>query len=103
MIQTSKVLKRRLKLLRKIYLILVGCSKRLEQKKQIESKIPNATGLVTIAMLNTLSTEIENIIPDITNLAAKTARSKRVAEVESKIPDVINLATKAALNTKATD
>ena len=62
---------------------------------EIESKIPDTSGLVKKTDYNTKITEIEGKIPDISNLATKTV----LTTVENKIPDTSNLATKTALTT----
>ena len=41
--------------------------------------------------------ELEKKIPDISGLAKKTDCNTKITEIEDKIPDVSNLATKAAL------
>ena len=64
-------------------------------KAELESKIPNTSGLVKKTDYNTKITELENKIPDIGNLAIKIA----LTTVENKIPSISNLATKSAITT----
>ena len=64
-------------------------------KKKLENKTPDASGLVKKTNYNTKITELENKIPDISNLATKTA----LTIVENKIPNISNVAIKAALAT----
>ena len=63
MLQINKVLKRRLKMLTKRYLILVGWSKRLITTQKIwrlkTRSTRTVTGLVTATVLNTKATVIE--------------------------------------------
>ena len=56
-------------------------------KKELENKIPDTSGLVKKTNYNTKITELENKIPDISNLATKT----ELTAIENKIPSVSNL------------
>ena len=62
----------------------------------------NYKGLVTIAVLNTKTTELENKALDITNLARKADLNSKKIKTESKISGITNLATKVTLDSKAT-
>lgn len=102
-VQTSKVLRRRLEILTKRYPTLVGWSRRLtttQKNAEIENKTPSVTWLVTTAILNTKGHRDCKKIHDITNQATKAAMNTKVAEVESKIPHITNLARKATLDAK---
>ena len=68
-------------------------------KSELESKIPDTSGLVKKTDYNTKITEIEGKIPDISNLATKTA----LTTVENEIPSVSNLVKKTDHDTKLTD
>ena len=86
MIQTSRVLKRRLKLLKKDTQCKWAGQEDLLQYKscRYENKIPSVTGLMATAALNAKVKEIENKIHDITNLTTKSALNTKVRKVESK-------------------
>ena len=64
MIQTNKLLKKKLDKLTKRYPILVGLLRRLTmiKIKTIENRIPNVTRLIATTILNTKVTRIENKI-----------------------------------------
>ena len=57
---------------------------------EIESKIPNITGLAT----NSKLTAVENKMPDVGSLVKKTDFNTKVTEIEGKIPDVSSLVKK---------
>ena len=65
-------------------------------KTELESKIPDISGLVKKIDCNSKVTKIEGKIPDVSNLATKTA----LTTVESKIPDVSNLVKKQTTTLK---
>ena len=65
--QANKVLRRKLKVLIRVYLILVNQLKQIECKTKVtelESKIPSIIGLMTTAALNAKVIETENETPD---------------------------------------
>ena len=99
---TNKVLRERLRMSTKRYLIRGPAKKTDYNTKiiEIENEIPSVTGLVTTTALNTKTIKIENKMPDVSSVAANAALNTKAAEVESKIPDVTNLALRAALNIK---
>ena len=61
---------------------------------EVENKIPDVSGLVTTAVLNTNIGEVENKIPDISALATTAVLNTKIGEVENKIPNVIGLVKK---------
>ena len=65
-------------------------------KKELENKTPDTSGLVKKTNYNTKITELENKIPDISNLATKTA----LTAIENKIPSVSNLVKKKIIMLK---
>ena len=90
-IWATKVLRKRLSMLTKRYLMLVKKTDLNKEVAVIENKIISVTRLTTTASLNTRATEIENQIADITNLATKAALNTKVTEVESKIVKYLTL------------
>ena len=50
-------------------------------------KIPDTSGLVTLTVLNTKSSEVENKILNTSNLATTTALNTKISKVENKIPN----------------
>lgn len=75
MIETNKVLRRKLKMLTQRYLILMGQSRRLvttQKLQRLKKKTPTITGLVNTAALNATARVIENEISDTIMLIRKT-------------------------------
>ena len=75
MIETNKVLRRKLKMLTQRYLILMGKSRRLvttQKLQRLKRKTPTITGLVNTAALNATARVIENEISDTIMLIRKT-------------------------------
>ena len=68
-------------------------------KSELESKIPDTSGLVKKTDYDSKITDIEGKIPDISNLATKTA----LTAVENKIPNVSSLVKKTDYDTKVTE
>ena len=50
---------------------------------EIESKIPNISGLATLSAL----TAVENKIPNVSSLVKKTDYKKKISEIEKKVAD----------------
>ena len=67
-----------------------------KDKTELESKIPDISGLVKKIDCNSKVTKIEGKIPDVSNLATQTA----LTTVENKIPDVSNLVKKQTAKLK---
>ena len=65
-------------------------------KTELESKIPDISGLVKKIDCNSKVTKIGHKIPDVSNLATQTA----LTTVENKIPDVSNLVKKQTTTLK---
>ena len=81
----NKILKKRLKMLIRRYLILVEWLKRLITILKLQkNEIPSCTGLVTITALNRKVIEIEGKLPDITNLATKVNLAIINADINTK-------------------
>ena len=59
-----------------------------------KNKIPEISGLVTTAVLNTKIGQVENKIPNVTNLLNTTGLNTKVGEVENKIANVTDLVKK---------
>ena len=49
-------------------------------------KIPDASGLVPVTVLNTKISEVENKIPNTSSLVTSTVLNTKISEVEKKIP-----------------
>ena len=60
---------------------------------EIESKIPNISGLAT----NFTLTSVGNKMPDVSSLVKKTDLNSKITEVESKIPSITDFTTNSAL------
>ena len=65
----------------------------IQIKKELETKIPDASGLVKKTDHNAKITEIEGNIPSISGLATNAA----LTTVESKIPNISSLIKKKQL------
>ena len=59
----------------------------LKKNGDIDKKIPDTSGLVTIAVLNTKISEAENKIPDTSSTVTTTVLNTKICEVENKILD----------------
>ena len=67
----------------------------LEEKNgEIGNKIPDVSGLVTTAVLNTKIGEVENNIPDVSGLVITAVLIRKTSKVDNKIPDVSSLVKK---------
>ena len=68
-------------------------------KKELENKIPDTSGLVKKTDYNAKITEIEGKIPSISGLATNNA----LTTVENKIPNISSLVIKTDYDTKITE
>ena len=55
-----------------------------EKNGDVENKIPDASCLVTTAVLNTEIGKVENKIPDVSSLVKKTVYDAKLSKIEEK-------------------
>ena len=71
----------------------------IQNKSELENKIPDTSGLVKKTNYDAKIADIEDKIPGVSNLVTKTA----LTTVENKIPSVSSLVKKTDYNTKVTE
>ena len=60
----------------------------------VENKIPDISGLLITAVLNTKIGKVENKIPNVSGLVTNAVLDTKTSEVENTIPDVSDFAKK---------
>ena len=54
-----------------------------KKNRDVKNKIPDISGLVTIAVLNTKTGEAENKNPDVSDLTTKAVLDTKISKVEN--------------------